>query len=178
MRWKCAICGTKFMLSCSQQQKHKYAGRRKFVCSLPCRGQLVAVIRRVTLGQQPISADIMARKKVLQAIQNGDLARPNKCENCGDIPGLNSLGRASLHAHHHLGPSKPLAVRWLCPPCHSKVDAGRQKRGEHHANAKLTTKDVRRIRRGGSTTAFMRELGVSKATILRVKKRSTWMHVP
>lgn len=177
MKWKCAICRKKFVLSSSQMMKYKYATRREFVCSLSCRGHLISKKRRTTRGQQPIHPAIMARKKVLQAIQNGTLVRPSKCEACGNNPGLNGAGRSLLHAHHYAGSHKPLVVQWLCPPCHSKADLGRQHRGELSVNAKLTVAAVRRIRKGGSTAAFMREFGVAKATIVRARNKRTWAHV-
>ena len=48
---------------------------------------------------------------------NRKLTSPNKCEGCGTT-GL-------VHGHHD-DYSKPLEVRWLCPPCHSQQHSRRQ----------------------------------------------------
>ena len=44
------------------------------------------------------------------AIRDGHLIRPDKCENCGCS--------SNLQAHHD-NYMKPLDVRWLCVACHS-----------------------------------------------------------
>ena len=57
----------------------------------------------------------MARRQVRTAVMNGTLARL-PCEVCGSI---------KVEAHHE-DYSKPLDVRWLCPPHHA----------QHHASIK------------------------------------------
>jgi transposase-like protein len=52
-----------------------------------------------------------------RAIRLGKLVRPDKCEQCRNDPGTNTLGRTLLHAHHD-DYSRPLDVRWLCQQCH------------------------------------------------------------
>lgn len=49
-----------------------------------------------------------AHKAVEYALKRGELTRQS-CERCG---------AAKTHAHHD-DYSKPLAVMWLCPPCHA-----------------------------------------------------------
>jgi hypothetical protein len=52
-----------------------------------------------------------------KAIQKGVLVRPSHCEQCRSIPKPYRDGRNPIQAHHD-DYMKPLAVRWLCQPCH------------------------------------------------------------
>jgi hypothetical protein len=58
----------------------------------------------------PAAVKVQARKAVAHAISAGHLT-PAPCETCGATP---TQG-------HHDDYSKPLVVRWLCAPCHSKL---------------------------------------------------------
>ena len=55
-----------------------------------------------------------ARRKVAYAIMRGYLV-PRPCEKCGS---------EKTHAHHD-DYSKPLDVRWLCPPHHREIHGGK-----------------------------------------------------
>ena len=55
-----------------------------------------------------------ARTMVNNAVRDGRLTKPNKCQECG--------GKTRLHGHHD-DYSKPLQVRWLCPACHHQWHA-------------------------------------------------------
>ena len=55
---------------------------------------------------------IYAVARLGQQISRGNLIRPDKCEKC--------LKECKPEAHHD-DYSKPLQVRWLCPPCHGFV---------------------------------------------------------
>src|SRR5207248_1624698 len=54
----------------------------------------------------------LAHLKVSGALLTKRLVRPGRCERCDE--------KCVPHAHHD-DYSKPLAVRWLCPPCHMAI---------------------------------------------------------
>ena len=57
----------------------------------------------------------LARRKVLNARQRGELVPPDACSKCGEQP-----EHAYLMEAHHEDYSKPLDVVWLCLSCHRK----------------------------------------------------------
>ena len=54
----------------------------------------------------------MASTIVGNAVRGGKIKKPSNCEACSSEP-------SRLHGHHD-DYAFPLAVRWLCPGCHSK----------------------------------------------------------
>lgn len=60
-----------------------------------------------------------AHDAVHYALRTGKLARPDVCERCACRP------TEPLHAHHD-DYSRPLAVVFVCRPCHRVLDAQRQ----------------------------------------------------
>lgn len=57
-----------------------------------------------------------AHNLVDKAVMRGRLIRASQCETCG-VSGEFKDGRSAIHAHHD-DYNHPLAVRWLCQPCH------------------------------------------------------------
>ena len=55
-----------------------------------------------------------ARDVLQKAMRAGKLVKPTVCEDCGQ-----SFPKGWIHGHHE-DYSQPLAVRWLCQPCHGK----------------------------------------------------------
>lgn len=55
----------------------------------------------------------LAHKLVSRAIVAGELQRASECSLCGS-------SAFAIQAHHE-DYSKPLAVRWLCAPCHKSL---------------------------------------------------------
>lgn len=56
-----------------------------------------------------------AHYAVKKALDKGLITRPNACERCGD-----PAWKWKLQAHHP-DYTKPLAVIWLCTPCHVEI---------------------------------------------------------
>ena len=54
-----------------------------------------------------------AKTAVNNAVRDGRLDKPDSCSVCGDKHDW-------IHGHHD-DYSKPLDVRWLCPPCHKEA---------------------------------------------------------
>lgn len=55
-----------------------------------------------------------ARNAVSNAVRDGKLHRPDRCEHCNTV--------SRVHGHHH-DYSRPLDVTWLCPSCHKQLHA-------------------------------------------------------
>ncbi len=79
--------------------------------------------RTVRAWMQRYPARTAAHAAVRRAVTCGDLTKPAYCQRCGQG------GR--IEAHHH-DYDQPLAVTWLCKPCHAQADA--QRRGEISGN--------------------------------------------
>jgi hypothetical protein len=62
-----------------------------------------------------------ASQAVTSAMRSGRLVRPEGCEDCGTSPARSARGLSLIQAHHD-DYTQPLAVRWLCPPCHVVAD--------------------------------------------------------
>lgn len=58
-----------------------------------------------------------AHNKVEYALRRGVLVRPAVCSACGGEGRPYKDGRSPIQGHHD-DYNKPLAVRWLCQPCH------------------------------------------------------------
>jgi hypothetical protein len=77
----------------------------------------------------------------------------------------------------------PNHIRWAtgAENCQEKKLHGTEPRGERRPNAKLTKRDVLRIRRmaatGQSHTSIARLFGVSRQLVGDVARRKTWTHV-
>lgn len=68
----------------------------------------------VNLYRDANPAATKARAAVGNAVRDGRLFKPDRCEHCGKAD--------RLHGHHH-DYSKPLAVVWLCVACHRQHHA-------------------------------------------------------
>ncbi len=69
-------------------------------------------------AKNPEAAKAMrtASNRVITAIRNGTLVRPEGCSSCGVI------GRIEAHHHNGYAPEHWLDVIWLCTMCHAKAD--------------------------------------------------------
>jgi hypothetical protein len=60
-----------------------------------------------------------AQAWVSNAIRDGRLARPGRCDECG---------RECKPDAAHIDYSRPQEIRWLCKPCHTAWDKAQPKR--------------------------------------------------
>lgn len=176
---KCGNCPTLFRATIAQREKLR-AGKKRFACTLHCRGQMAAEGLRKKYGFAKLSPKKAARQQVRAAIERGILVRPNACEQCGKRP--RRKGVRGIHAHHYAGYDFPLIVKWLCVVCHAEVDAHTKVRGEDHPLTKFKKKDVLKIRlalkRGtGTARGLARLYGVDKKAIQQIRDRKSWRHV-
>lgn len=58
-----------------------------------------------------------AHSAINNAVRDGKIIRPTKCESCGNS--------GKIQSHHHLGYKKEhhYHVQWLCIPCHKAADS-------------------------------------------------------
>lgn len=87
-------------------ERRRGQGRAKYQRS---RDQVIALVKKY---QAEHPERHRANMDVANALERGDLVRPEKCEGCGgQLP--------KLHAHHDsYAPEARLKVRWLCARCH------------------------------------------------------------
>ena len=62
-----------------------------------------------------------AHKTVERAVKSGKIAKPNKCQCCGNS--------SKLEAHHN-DYSEKLSIIWLCPACHKQYHLGKTKQAD------------------------------------------------
>lgn len=58
------------------------------------------------------------RDAVRRAVKRGELVKPKRCQRCKKARRGLDAPTYRLAAHHD-NHSRPLAVQWLCPACHS-----------------------------------------------------------
>lgn len=117
IRSTCEVCGQEFLAL-----RSAILQGRGTTCSSRCRcakaaryAALVESSGKYRRGQATIDGRAhpqatIARNALGKALRLGTVVRPSTCEKCG------STGR--LIDGHHEDYSQPLAVWWLCKPCH------------------------------------------------------------
>lgn len=96
-----------------EQRERKLAHRRRWKQLHPER---VREDTRKARERNPLAAH--ARNALNWAVRVGKIVPPERCEDCGDAPGLNARGQRLIEAHHE-DYSRPLDVEWLCRLCHA-----------------------------------------------------------
>ena len=85
------------------------------------RPERIMLTRIATCGKRPTKKN--AYRAVEAALMCGAIVKPNRCGVCGRVVGD---GFKRIEAHHP-DYTNPLAVQWLCTPCH-KVAHGYNRR--------------------------------------------------
>lgn len=85
-----------------------------------------------------------AQQAVNRAVRRGELVRPDRCEDCYEIPWYFTHSRHQSLCGHHEDYSKPLEVIWLCSSCHAK----RHRANGWAPNAKSSRQTVYDILKG------------------------------
>ena len=184
MKWKCVYCGKRFVPTANQLKRARWACTQPkigFCCSAFC----VAMVAVRARKQPPLPPNRLAYSRVNNAIEQGRMLRPVKCEVCRQTPGVDSLGRSKIQGHHHAGYKQALRVVWLCAACHNKI-SGRKRIENGNAARAFTKKDVYRIRREieeakgrrGAINELARQYGVTHKAITDIRDQKTWRHLP
>lgn len=120
---KCKDC-TKLDMRIDRRTKPRVRAYDRERASQPHRVQLRDRVVREWRKANPERAK--AVEKANNAVRDGKLTRPVICEGCG-LP-------VRVEKHHH-DYNQPLAVVWLCKPCHALADKIRRamERGESAA---------------------------------------------
>lgn len=116
----CHKCGTTSNLHIYQKKKLKFSCR-------DCARKKIQEYRKTRSGNKKIreawyryynnpdnQIKILAKSKVKYALKVGKLVKPDRCPVCKK--------KTIVQGHHH-DYSKPLDVKWRCPPCHKKEHA-------------------------------------------------------
>ena len=113
---RCTRCG--YVKGLPEFRRHKSPRNAPAKCGTcrHCRGH--SPLRQYLNGQKH------AHRVVSHAIRAGRIVRRSRCSMCG-VPNR----RRKLIAHHHSGYHRPLAVIWLCGPCHYRVHNWRSEDG-------------------------------------------------
>lgn len=97
----------------------------RFICR-PCNAKRVKIYYQKSGGKEKgrilrmknrdkieAKIKICARTMVKYYLKNGGIKKPDHCEKC-----KRNVSEFSRIEAHHDDYSKPLEIRWLCPPCH------------------------------------------------------------
>lgn len=103
------------------------------------------------------------------------------CEAVHGEPPSNEHQAAHSCGNGHLGCVNPKHLRWATPqenmddqPLH-----GRRRNGERHYASKITEADVAAIRSSTEgPKALAARYGINRNTVMRVRNRKNWAHVP
>ena len=106
----CRICASAYQSSYRRTPEFR-AYRREYMKKYrkTSKGKVTLVEADEKWKSRNVAA-VIAHKKVLNEIRYGRLARPDRCEECGNGGPL---------VAHHLDYSKPINVEWLCNLCHT-----------------------------------------------------------
>lgn len=113
-----------------------------------------------------------ARAAVREAVHNGTLHKPKRCQTC-----QKKCPPKLLSGHHHQGYEDALNVVFLCHRCHAILHTGI---GQDHAHAKLKNEQVFEIKRLRKVGWKLRELAakfkVHHVTISKICLGTYWKH--
>ena len=107
---KCKACTRKDVMA--YRKSHPEECKRRRRAWMASRPDLVAAMRKRHAAKYP--GKTRARSAINLAVRHGKVSR-GSCESCGT--------NRSVEAHH-VDYRRPLAVLWLCVPCHKAEHAG------------------------------------------------------
>lgn len=90
---------------------------REVICADPERKARFRQQQKESGARHP--EKVRARRLLQAAVRKGELTRPERCEDCGEVKPVQGA---------HRDYSKPLEVRWLCILCHGRYDRGKRER--------------------------------------------------
>jgi len=107
----CRKCKREYRRTPRQREANLEKQRRR-ACNKP---EAMTEMRRKYKDKVKHTPRYLASRTLRTAVQRGIVNKPESCSRCEAKP-----GRRGLHGHHH-DYSKPLAVEWLCRPCHDNA---------------------------------------------------------
>lgn len=120
---KCKDC-TKLDMRNDRHTKPRVRKYDRERAALPHRVVLRQRVTREWVRKHP--EWVTAQRRAQRAMKKGLIIKPSLCEGCGLEHALQK---------HHPDYSKPLAVVWLCKPCHALADKIRRRLEAHREGA-------------------------------------------
>lgn len=114
---KCAACAKYDVVMARRTNPEKVRSYDRLRARLPHRRALMIKMTARQRAEHP--EHIAAQGAAQRAVDAGALVQPEMCEGCGVK--FDQLDK------HHGDYSKPLAVVWLCKPCHAIADKVRRR---------------------------------------------------
>ena len=117
---RCRVCVRKYSKTLRDSNVVFYRDKARVYARMLYSRLSPVFIQRVRKYREDHPERHRAGNVLLEAVSLGEIDRPSKCESCGCSP-------PRIEGHHQ-DYTKPLAVMWLCKPCHVIADRVRKEK--------------------------------------------------